>query len=266
MTRNPIGHGAPLLPLLLVLAAGPALAAPDFPALTGRVVDDAGLLSASTETRLVRQLEDHENRTSNQVVVVTLPSLQGYTIERFGVELGRHWQIGQAGRDNGALLIVAPQERKVRIEVGYGLEGDLTDILSRAIIENEITPRFKRGDYEAGVEAGVGAMLLAIQGSYKAPERKASRTADVSGRLVLLVFGGFLIVFLTQVFLAYKQRSVPAPKNRRKRKIRDDDDDDDDGWGWTFGGGGYGGGSFGGGGGFSGGGGSFGGGGASGSW
>jgi uncharacterized protein len=267
VTRGPIGSGAQLLPLLFLLAAGPAWAAIEFPALTGRVVDGADLLSPSTEERLARQLEDHEKQTSNQVVVVTLPSLQDYPIERFGVELGRHWQIGQAGRDNGALLIVAPKERKVRIEVGYGLEGDLTDILSRSIIENEITPRFKQGDYEGGIAAGVEAMLQAIAGSYKAPKRKTSRSANSDGIIVLAALGGFLFLFLLLFFMNYKYGSAPG-QGRRKKHV------DDDGQSWTYrydshrrhGGGGWGGGGFGGGGGFSGGGGSFGGGGSSGSW
>ncbi len=258
-----------LLLLPLLLAAGPALAAPEFPALTGRVVDEAGLLSAAAEGRLERQLEAHEAQTSNQVVVVTLPSLQGYSIERFGVELGRHWQIGQAGRDNGALLIVAPKERKLRIEVGYGLEGELTDILSRAIIENEITPRFKRGNYEAGISAGVEAMLQAIAGSYKAPARKTSRRSSSDEIIVITAFGGFLFLFLLIFFLNYKYGAAPG-QGRRKKHL------DEDGQTWTYydadrrsgsGWGGFGGGGFGGGGGgFSGGGGSFGGGGSSGSW
>ena len=267
MTRQKAGAGA----LLLLLAAVPASAAPEFPALTGRVVDGADLLSAAAEARLTRQLEDHEEQTSNQVVVVTLPSLQGYTIERFGVELGRHWQIGQAGRDNGALLIVAPKERKLRIEVGYGLEGDLTDILSRSIIEYEITPRFKRGDFEAGIEAGVDAMLLAIQGSYRAPTREAPRTANPDGFIVVVALSGFLFVFLLLFFMNYTYRAT-AGQGRRKRYV------DDDGQVWTYdgdrrrgrrswGGRGFSSGGFsGGGGGFSGGGGSFGGGGSSGSW
>ncbi|RMF04505.1 MAG: TPM domain-containing protein, partial [Alphaproteobacteria bacterium] len=115
-------------------------AQPQFPALTGRVVDEAGLLSREEADALARQLEALEERTSDQLVVVTLRSLQGFPIEDYGYKLGRHWGIGQAGKDNGVLLIVAPTERKVRIEVGRGLEGELPDALAKLIIENAILP------------------------------------------------------------------------------------------------------------------------------
>ncbi len=119
--------GCALLILLLILAL-PALASePKFPPLTGRVVDDAGVLNASTRGELTDMLAEHERATGEQVVVVTLESLQGYPIEDYGYQLGRHWGIGQKGTNTGALLIVVPKERKVRIEVGYGLEGMLTD-------------------------------------------------------------------------------------------------------------------------------------------
>ena len=154
--------------LLWMLLFIPALqAAPDFPALTGRVVDQAGILSAQTRNRLDTMLAQHEQATSNQVVVVTLASLQGYAIDDFGYQLGRHWGIGQKGRDNGVLLIVAPAEHKVRIEVGYGLEGTLTDALSRNIIDTVITPRFRKGDMAGGIVEGTRAILDAIQGTYK---------------------------------------------------------------------------------------------------
>src|SRR3546814_1314923 len=125
--------------LLVVVAsaaglAGQALAALEFPRLTSRVVDNADLLSAEQERRLVAQLRSHEEASSNQLVVVTLPSLQGTAIDDFGYKLGRHWGIGQQGREEGVLLIVAPNERKVRIEVGYGLEGDLRDATANAKI------------------------------------------------------------------------------------------------------------------------------------
>ena len=99
-------------------------------------------------------------------MVATLESLQGLPIEDYGYQLGREWGIGQAGKDNGALLIVAPEEREVRIEVGYGLEGELTDALSRTIIETSILPRFRQGDFAAGIKAGVAAMIETLGGSY----------------------------------------------------------------------------------------------------
>ena len=162
--------------ILLLILASPALASePKFPPLTGRVVDDAGVLSASTQSELTDMLAAHERATGEQVVVVTLPSLQGYTIEDFGYQLGRHWGIGQKAKNNGVLLIVAPKEHKVRIEVGYGLEGTLTDATSRTIIENYILPSFKRGDFNAGVLAGTTSILKVLGGN-EASNRCRSRT------------------------------------------------------------------------------------------
>lgn len=156
----------------------PAQAAPQFPELTGRVVDQAGVLSAQTINKITAMLQRHEEATSNQVVVVTLKSLQGYEISDYGYQLGRFWKIGQEGRDNGVLLIVAPNERKVRIEVGYGLEGSLTDALSKNIIETVITPRFKQGDMEGGIREGTRAILAAIEGTYTPKKRKAGTNVD----------------------------------------------------------------------------------------
>ena len=160
-------------PLLLALIAAlplsnTAFAAPQFPALTGRVVDEAGILSPQFEADISTQLADHGRATTNQIVVVTLKSLRGYDISDYGYQLGRHWGIGQKGKNNGALLLVAPAERKLRIEVGYGLEGVLTDALSRDIIERVIKPPFRQRDYEQGIRAGVGAMLAALSGEAKA--------------------------------------------------------------------------------------------------
>ncbi|HAJ91621.1 MAG TPA: methanol dehydrogenase [Gammaproteobacteria bacterium] len=153
-----------LLTLLLCVISAPLLSAPEFPQLAGRVVDQAALLSPAAETRLTEQLAAHEQQTGNQLVVVTLPSLQGNNIEDYGYQLGRHWGIGQKGRDNGALLIVSRDDRKVRIEVGYGLEGSLTDALGSAIIHQRILPQFRQGDFESGIEKGVEAMLNIIDG------------------------------------------------------------------------------------------------------
>src|SRR5882757_1375322 len=137
----------------------PAWAAPKFPALTGRVVDDANILSSETKADLTQKLAALEQKTSRQLVVVTIPSLGGYEISDYGYQLGRAWGIGQAKLNNGVLLIVAPAEHKVRIEVGYGLEPIVTDALSSVIIQNAVLPKFKAGDYNAGVEGGVDALI-----------------------------------------------------------------------------------------------------------
>lgn len=174
-----------LLLLLLVCTAN-ALAAADFPSLTGRVVDAASLLPEDVQQQLEQQLEQHEQETSNQVVVVTLPSLQGYAIDDYGYQLGRHWGIGQAERDNGVLLIVAPNEREVRIEVGYGLEGVLTDAGSHAIIEDVMLPQFRDNHYEAGILQGVNAILGTLQGSYEPVARRP--TIDHNILFMLFIF------------------------------------------------------------------------------
>ena len=270
-----IGPARRLLPLLLFLVTpAPALGQTDFPALTGRVVDEADLLDTKTERRLAALLEAHEAETTNQVVVVTLPTLQDRTIEHFGRELGNHWGIGQAGRNNGVLLIVAMQERKVRIEVGTGLESVLTDGLASAIIENEITPQFRLGRFDKGVSRGTTAILQAIEGRYEddAPTWPLGQIGKDT--LLYIVMTLFVVVSLYAFYLAYKEGAASEPTGNRfqapgppRRRGNPDDredwlsdgslwlsDSNDDDWG------------SGGGGGFSGGGGGFGGGGATGSW
>jgi uncharacterized protein len=259
--------------LLVVLLIPPRLALasePKFPRLTGRVVDDAGILRASTKRQLTDMLAEHERATGDQVVVVTLASLQRYPIEEFGYELGRYWGIGQKGKNNGALLIVAPNEHKVRIEVGYGLEGQLTDAKSRAIIDNYILPSFRRGDFNFGVLAGATEMVRALGGT--PPDEGEPATSPVESNFAPAGFGSlfhpldrtglaalalfFLIPFIGTVLLV-----GTFIRSGQKFQWGGSHDWDSDG---GFGGGGYS--SGGGGGGFSGGGGSFGGGGASGSW
>jgi uncharacterized protein len=156
--------GRPFLAAVLALIAGlvfwtAAVAAPTFPALTGRVVDDAKILSPPTRAALDTKLEALETKTSRQLVIVTVSSLQGYEIEDYGYQLGRTWGIGQKGRDNGVLLIVAPNERRVRVEVGYGLEGVLTDALSSVILQAQVLPKFRAGDFEGGVVSGADALI-----------------------------------------------------------------------------------------------------------
>lgn len=224
-------------------------AAPTFPALTGRVVDDAGLISPDARERLTDMLAQHEKQTTNQVVVVTLPSLQGYAIEDFGYQLGRQWGIGQKGKDNGVLLLIATNERKVRIEVGYGLEGVLTDAVSHDIIQARILPAFRSGHYEQGIVRGTEAILAALGGTYKPGAARVRNKRDIYLHLLpfLLIFGIFAYSFII------------SPPSRRGYWRRGGYYGG--GYG-SWGGGGYSGGT----GGFSGGGGSFGGGGASGGW
>ena len=241
--------------IAFVLAAGAAQAALTFPPLTGRVVDDAGILSSETQQRLTELSAEHEKQTGNQIVVVTLKSLQGNDIETFGYQLLRTWGIGQKGKNNGALVIIAPNERKTRIEVGYGLEGELTDAQSKLIIENTMLPFFKKGDFDSGALAGTVQVLQTLGGKpsnvaslpQAEPDQQSSHGGGIPIFLIVIilwvVFGKFLWPLL---FLG----GLGGGRG---------------GWGGGFGGGGFGGGGFGGGG-FSGGGGSGGGGGASGGW
>ena len=149
---------ARLVAFLVALAACVALALPalaaDVPFLTGRIVDEANILSAGVEQDLSQMSEKHEQATGNQVVVLTLPSLEGESIEGFATRVFDAWKLGQKGKDNGVLVIVAPNDRKMRIEVGYGLEGTLTDAGASRIIREAMTPQFKSGNYEAGIQNG----------------------------------------------------------------------------------------------------------------
>lgn len=135
-----------------------------FPTLSGRVVDEAGVLDPATQASLTRQLAALEAKTTDQLVVVTLNSLRGRAIEDYGYQLGRHWQIGQKDKNNGILLIVAASQRQVRIEVGYGLEGTMTDALSKYIIETAILPKFKAGDLPGGIGLGVAQIAQVLSG------------------------------------------------------------------------------------------------------
>jgi uncharacterized protein len=157
--------------LLLVLPAS----AQTFPALTGRVVDAANIIPDAEEAALDVKLKALEDTTDRQLVVATIPSLEGYPIDDYGYRLGRAWGIGQKETDNGALLIVAPNDRKVRVEVGYGLEPILTDAWSSVLINTTILPQFKAGDYPGGIGAGVDALVSQLQ---LPPEEAAKRAAQ----------------------------------------------------------------------------------------
>ncbi len=159
-----------------VLAAAAVLAALALPAralevpfLTGRVVDDAHLLDAGSASRLEAVLRGYEKKTGRQLVVLTLPSLDGEPLEDFSIKVARTWKLGRKGKDDGILLLVARDDRQVRIEVGYGLEGDLPDALCGRIIRGVIVPRFRAGDYPGGIAAGVNAIIGTLAGSYSPP-------------------------------------------------------------------------------------------------
>ncbi len=250
-----------------------AHAEPTFPPLTGRVVDEVRILSQSDLAELQSTLRELEGKSSDQIVIYVTKSLQGYEIEDFGYRLGRFWKIGQAPINNGIVLIVAPNERKVRIEVGRGLEPQMTDLMSKLIIENAILPGFRRGDFPAGIKAGVRDIKDVLLGDAEAVKERAryvkKRDQSNDGQIPLLVFIVILVLFYL-VFVRNAQRLQRYPGNVvRNRRLGDGRVIVvPGGWGgsggWSGGSGGWSGGSSGGG--FSGGGGSFGGGGASGSW
>lgn len=193
---------ASALVLILAICAGAALAL-TFPTLSGRVVDEAGLLSASDRAALTETLAGLEAKTTAQLVVVTLKSLQGSAVEDYGYQLGRHWQIGQKDKNNGVLLIVAPIDRIVRIEVGYGLEGTLTDALTKTIIEAAILPRFKAGDFSGGIGNGVAAIVQTLTGDTGGWQPRAGRDAssDVQRPVGGVPAGGIFILVLLGVGL-----------------------------------------------------------------
>lgn len=244
-----------------------ALAEPTFPSLSGRVVDQAHLLQPDAEAALVAKLEKLEADTGDQLVVVTLESLQGYEIEDYGYRLGRAWGIGSKEHDTGALLIVAPNERRVRIEVGYGLEPVMTDAMSAQIIQNEILPAFRTGGFQRGITDGADAIIAQLTLD---PADAQARAAAAKPQKAGIPVAPIILVIL--VFLFIMVGMIRASHGGGRRRSRGG------GLGpvvlWSAldalsrsgGGGRSSGGGFGGGGGFSGGGGSFGGGGASGGW
>jgi uncharacterized protein len=252
--------------LLLVLALlVPAWATLTFPELTGRVVDAANIIPPGKKNALEDKLAGYDAKTSDQIVVATVPSLQGTSIEDYANQLFRAWKLGQAKTNNGVLLLVAPNERKVRIEVGYGLEGQLTDALSNVIITTAMAPRFKAGDFAGGIDQAVDAIESVLTGDEEWQRRAKLRPepqGSDAGYAVLILN---ILIFAFILYLAFRQRQSGG--NRPYRTSRGN-------WivipsgGGNWGGGGWsgGGGGFSSGGGFSGGGGSSGGGGASGSW
>jgi uncharacterized protein len=267
-TRLSLAVPVALTMLLVLLTAVFAQNSLAFPPLSGRVVDAAGILPQAARDQLDQKLKAHEDKTSDQLVVATIPSLQDTSVEDYANLLFRHWKLGQAKTNNGVLVLVAPNERKIRVEVGYGLEGTLTDALARTIIQAAIAPKFKQGDYAGGLVAGVDAIIATLQGDSEWQDRVKQRNAPADDGydpfvIILIVI---MIIVIINIMSARQQMGGRAGGRAHRRS--------DGGWivipsSGSWGGGssgGFGGGFGGGGGGFSGGGGSSGGGGASGDW
>ena len=164
-----------LLLALVLPIAGTAIAEPIYPELTGRVVDEAGILSASDETELTLELANLEGLSTDQIAIVTVPSLQGYAIENYSIGLARKWAIGQKDKDNGVVVLVAPNDRQVRIEVGRRLEPYLTDTMAKLIIENSILPGFRRGDFAGGLKSAVRDIKDVLLGDEEAVRLRARK-------------------------------------------------------------------------------------------
>ncbi len=279
-----------MLALALLLVAAVPASAQTLPKFTGFVVDDANVLPPDVEVSLTQKLDQLQKDTKRQVVVATVPSLQGYPIEEFGNKLIRAWGVGLKDANNGAILLVAPNDRKVRIEVGYGLEPFLTDAFSSVTINQQVLPRFKAGDIPGGIVAGTDAIIAQLRASPEEQQAKldaAVKQFDQANKAqrrggggfpLAIVFWGMVVVF---VLLSFARRG-------KGRRYRDDGDSGvlpivlwsianeigreasrggGIGWGsWSGGDSDGGGGGWGGGGFTGGGGGSGGGGGASGSW
>lgn len=255
--------------LAAAISAGGAwsqISEPKFPELTGRIVDEAGIIKYEDRQALDAELAALEAKSTDQVVVATVKSLQGYEIEEYGYRLGRKWGIGQKGKDNGVILIVAPNERKVRIEVGRRLEPILPDGLAGSIVRGRILPAFRRGDFSGGVRAGVKDIIGVLTGDGEAVKERAKGGlpgpgVDYTG---LVIFAIWIGIFLFIVYMQMRQaRQMPGSLGQQRRRGSNDGNvvilPGGFGGGWGSGGGGDSGG-------WSGGGGDFGGGGSSGSW
>jgi uncharacterized protein len=225
--------------------------------------DYANVISSATETQLNQRLENFERESSSQLVVTVFPKMESdSSIEDYTQRLAQSWGVGTKEKNNGAVLFVYIQDRAMFLQVGYGLEGVLPDAIAKRIIEDEIKPHFRNGNFDAGLTAGVDAMIKATRGEYKGTGRTVAQSRGANERRTPPVLG--ILMFLIFIFIVFQSISSSrsgtyyGPRGRRHRS---------GGWGGGFGGGGFGGGGFGGGGGgFSGGGGSFGGGGAGGKW
>ena len=247
----------------------PVSALPNYPELAGRITDNAHILNASDRAAVEAELAALEAQSTDQIAVVTVPSLDGYTIEDYGIGLARKWQIGQKGKDNGILLIVAPTEKKVRIEVGRRLEPLMTDTMSKIIIQNAILTKFRRGDFSGGIADGVRDIKLVLLGDAEQVKERAKggRTPHDDPTVFFHLLLWMMIIAFIFFWMAYRSTSQLAnmtPEQRKRLRRRGysgpiiiPGGSSDWGGGWSSGGGG---------GGWSGGGGDFGVGGASGDW
>jgi uncharacterized protein len=247
-----------ILGLLVGGAAGVSAAETLPPPPAAYFNDYAGVVSAADAQRLDAKLRAFAEETSTQVVVAVFKSLPSPSLEDFTVRTAESWRVGRKDWDNGAVLFVFVDDRKMRIETGYGLEGALPDQLAARILDNEVRPHFRAGDWAGGLEAGIDGIIAATRGEYKAPPKK-QKGAPLAAILIIVLFVILFFWLASQGSRgAYVGRTYGRRGSRRDRGYW--------GSGGSWGGGSWGGGGWGGGGGFSGGGGSFGGGGASSSW
>jgi uncharacterized protein len=253
------------LPVLLVLAATALAQGLTFPTLSGRVVDEAGILDAGTRAALTQKLAALEEKTTDQLVVATVRSLHGTSVEDYANRLFRQWKLGQAQKNNGVLLLVAPTERRARIEVGYGLEGTLPDAVGKLIIENGIVPRFRANDFAGGITRAVDDIIQVLTGDAEEWKQRAAQRPEARSAAL-----GPVVLFLVTIVIVLIILSIiganASTQQRLGRRRGGSDTWVAPGSGWSSGSswgsdsGGFSGG------GFSGGGGDSGGGGASGSW
>jgi uncharacterized protein len=183
-----------LVLLLALVAAVPAAAQVAVPALTGRVVDLTGTLSGAAVSRIENELADFETKKGSQISVLIVPTTEPEDIEQFGIRVADRWKLGRKNVDDGAILLVAKQDRRVRIEVGTGLEGVLPDAIASRIVGDTITPLFKQGNFDGGVEAGVDRMIAVIDGEpLPAPDKQWEHPAPLGNLLPLLLVGTVLV-------------------------------------------------------------------------
>ncbi len=253
------------LALAFALIAAIAVAAPNYPEPAGRIVDQAGVIPEATRASLRAKLKDLEDRSGIQLVVATVKTLDGYDVETYANGLFRYWKLGEAKKNNGVLFLVAPNERKMRIEVGYGLEGTLTDALSKVILASAVAPKFKAGDYGAGIERGVEGIIEILSGDSAEWVKKAPEERPLFEQFLPLLFFALLVFIF---IMMARSAGRPAHYRRYRRGGPPIIILPPSGGGWSDGGSSWGGESSGGSGvdSFSGGGGSSGGGGASGDW